>query len=413
METVAFILVALLGLTAAAASLWAMRERGRAASAELEVRMLRDQASTGADALRGQASITAQAVADVLVKRATDTFAAQDRLAHARLEAQLKPVAETLDAFQKKVAEAEKARAEDSGGLKAQITGLMAANAATQDEARKLARALGRGAGVQGRWGEQVLRIVLERAGLRAGHDFEEQRHVDAEGGAHRPDVVVHLPGGGVFVIDAKCSLKAFDEAQNAVEDADRSAAMVRHVASLRGHAEGLSRKAYWDKLDNTPDFVAMFVPSDGLLAPALDHSPNLLAEAMDKKVIIVTPSTLFGLCKVVALGWRAEMQAANAREVSDLGRELYKRISVMADHVTRMGTGLQTAVKSYNNFVGSLETSVLPQARKFEALKVEHQGKDIAELEPLDAAVRPLTKLASLAAPALTLVETAPTSGG
>ena len=351
-------------------------------------------------------------MAEILVKQATDTFAAQDRLVQARLEAQLKPVAETLDAFQKKVAEAEKARAEESGGLKQQITAMLAASTATQDEARKLARALGRGAGVQGRWGEQVLRIVLERAGLRAGHDFEEQRHVDADGGAHRPDVVVRLPGGGLFVIDAKCSLTAFDEVQNAVEDADRSAAMLRHVASLRGHAEGLSRKAYWDKLDNTPDFVAMFVPSDGLLAPALDHSPNLLAEAMDKKVIIVTPSTLFGLCKVVALGWRAEMQAANAREVSELGRELYKRISTMADHVTRMGVGLQTAVKSYNNFVGSLETSVLPQARKFEALKVEHQGKDIAELEPLDASVRPLTKLAAPIAPALTLVESAPNSG-
>ena len=406
------IIAAILAVLAGVACLWAMRERGRASSAELEARMLREHAAANTEALRGQASITAQAVAAVLVKQATDTFAAQDRLVQARLEAQLKPVAETLDAFQKKVAESEKARAEESGGIKQQIAAMLAASAATQDEARKLARALGRGAGVQGRWGEQVLRIVLERAGLRAGHDFEEQRNVDADGGAHRPDVVVRLPGGGLFVIDAKCSLTAFDEAQNAVEDADRSAAMLRHVASLRSHAEGLSRKAYWDKLDNTPDFVAMFVPSDGLLAPALDHSPNLLAEAMDKKVIIVTPSTLFGLCKVVALGWRAEMQAASAREVSELGRELYKRISVMADHVTRMGVGLQTAVKSYNNFVGSLETSVLPQARKFEMLKVEHQGREIAELEPLDASVRPLTKLAAPATPALTLVESAPNSG-
>jgi DNA recombination protein RmuC len=215
-----------------------------------------------------------------------------------------------------------------------------------------------------------------------------------------------------VFVIDAKCSLTAFDEAQNAVEDADRAAAMLRHVASLRGHAEGLSRKAYWDKLDNTPDFVAMFVPSDGLLAPALDHSPNLLAEAMDRKVIIVTPSTLFGLCKVVALGWRAEMQTANAREVAQLGRDLYSRISTMADHVVRMGAGLKTATDGYNRFVGSLESQVLTQARRFETLQVEHQGKAIAELEPLDASVRPLTKLAPAAAPALTLVETAPTSG-
>ena len=412
MVVLAFTIAGVFALVAIASLMWAVQERGRRAGAQLETAMLREQGAASADALRGQASITAQAVAEVLVKRATDSFEAHDKVVQARLEAQLKPVADTLEAFQKKVAEAEKARAEDSGGLKAQITGLMAANAATQDEARKLARALGRGAGVQGRWGEQVLRIVLERAGLRAGHDFEEQRNADADGAMHRPDVVVHLPGGGLFVIDAKCSLTAFDEAQNAVEEADRSAAMLRHVASLRGHVEGLSRKAYWDKLDNTPDFVAMFVPSDGLLAPALDHAPDLLAAAMDKKVIIVTPTTLFGLCKVVALGWRAEQQAANAREVSELGRDLYKRISVMADHVTRMGTGLQTAVKSYNNFVGSLETSVLPQARKFEALKVEHQGKDIAELEPLDAAVRPLTKLASPAAPALTLVETAPNSG-
>ena len=411
--TAAFLLAALFATLAAAMALWAVRERGRAQTAALEAAMLRRNAAESVEALRGQATVTANAVAEAMVSRATETFAAQDRAVRERLEAQLKPVAETLDAFHKSVAAAEKARAEESGGLKVQIAGLLAANAATQDEARKLAKALGRGAGVQGRWGEQVLRIVLERAGLRAGHDFEEQRHVDADGGAHRPDVTVRLPGGGVFVIDAKCSLTAFDEAQNATEDADRSAAMLRHVASLRGHAEGLSRKAYWDKLDNTPDFVAMFVPSDGLLAPALDHSPNLLAEAMDKKVIIVTPSTLFGLCKVVALGWRAEMQAANAKEVAQLGRDLYSRIATMADHVIRMGAGLKTATDGYNRFVGSLESQVLTQARRFETLQVEHQGKAIAELEPLDAAVRPLTKLTAPAGPALTLVETAPTSVG
>jgi DNA recombination protein RmuC len=412
MLVLAFTIAGVFAMVAAACAIWAVRERGVASAAALEASMLRQSAADNVEALRGQATVTANAVAEAMVTRATETFAAQDRLVRERLEAQLKPVAETLDAFHKSVAAAEKARAEEAGGFKQQIGAMIAASAATQDEARKLARALGRGAGVQGRWGEQVLRIVLERAGLRAGHDFEEQRHVDAEGSAHRPDVVVRLPGGGVFVIDAKCSLTAFDEAQNAVEDADRSAAMLRHVTSLRGHAEGLSRKAYWDKLDNTPDFVAMFVPSDGLLAPALDHSPNLLAEAMDRKVIIVTPSTLFGLCKVVALGWRAEMQTANAREVAQLGRDLYSRISTMTDHVVRMGAGLKTATDGYNRFVGSLESQVLTQAKRFETLQVEHQGKAIPDLEPLDVTVRPLTKLAATPAPALTLVETAPTSG-
>ena len=413
MLVLAFTIAGVFAMVAMACAIWAVRERGVAQTLGLKARMLEQQASSGVEALRGQASETAAAVAEALVKRATETYAAQDRLSRERIEAQLKPVADKLAAFEKKVEDVEKARAEDSGGLKAQIKQLLDASTATQDEARKLARALGRGAGVQGRWGEQVLHIVLERAGLRAGHDFEEQYSVQVDGQAHRPDVVVHLPRGGLIVVDSKCSLTAYDEAQNAVDDAERAAAMLRHVASLKAHVEGLSRKSYWDKFARTPDFVAMFVPSEGLLGPALDHAPSLIADAMDKKVIIVTPTTLFSLCKVVALGWRAEEQAANARDISDAGKELYKRIATMGEAVAKMGQGLTGAVKSYNSFVGSLEGSVLPQARRFETLKVDHQGKAIAELEPLDVAVRPLTKLAAPTPPALTLVETAPTSGG
>jgi DNA recombination protein RmuC len=412
MTVLAFTIAGVFAMVAVACAIWAVRERGVAKTLDLKARMLEQQANMGVEALRGQASETANAVADALVKRATETYAAQDRMSRERIEAQLKPVAEKLAAFEKKVEDAEKARAEDSGGLKTQIKQLLDASNATQDEARKLARALGRGAGVQGRWGEQVLHIVLERAGLRPGHDFEEQYSVQVDGLAHRPDVVVHLPRGGLIIVDSKCSLTAFDEAQNASDDAERAAAMMRHVASLRSHVDALSRKSYWAKFAKTPDFVAMFVPSEGLLGPALDHAPTLIADAMDKKVIIVTPTTLFSLCKVVALGWRAEEQAANAREISEAGKELYKRIATMGVAVSDMGKALQNAVKHYNSFVGSLEGSVLPQARKFEMLKADHQAKPIAELEPLDVAVRPLTKLAPAAAPALTLVETAPTSG-
>lgn len=413
MLVLAFTIAGVFAMVAAACALWAVRERGVAQTLDLKARMLEQQARTGVEALRGQASETANAVADALVKRATETYAAQDRMSRDRIEAQLKPVADKLAAFEKKVEDVEKARAEDSGSLKAQVKQMLDASTATQDEARKLARALGRGAGIQGRWGEQVLHIVLERAGLQAGRDFLEQYSVQVDGATHRPDVVVNLARGGVIVIDSKCSLTAFDEAQSAIDEADRASAMVRHVASLRAHAESLSRKAYWDKFPKTPDFVAMFVPSDGLLAPALDHAPGLIAEAMDKNVIIVTPTTLFTLCKVVALGWRAEEQAANAREIADAGKELYKRIAVMGDAVAGMGKSIQSVVKTYNSFVGSLEGSVLPQARKFEALKTDHQSKVIAELEPLDAGVRPLTKLTTSAGPALTLVEAAPTSGG
>jgi len=406
-ETLFPIVTLVLALLAVGLAAWAMAERARAGRAMLEAQMLREQAASGALMLKAQAAESANAVADALVKRATETFAAQDRLAQAKLEAQLKPVADTLAKFEAQAAAAEKARAVESGGLKAQIEQLLIASTATQDEARKLSAALRRGAGVQGRWGEQMLRNVLEMAGLRAGTDFEEQVHMDADGAAHRPDVVVRLPGGGGFVIDAKCSLTAFMEGQDAVDEVTREAAFLRHAQSVRGHLQGLSSRAYWDKLERSPDFVAMFVPGDGFLAAALERLPDLMTQAMEKRVILVTPTTLFALCKAVAYGWRAETQAAGAAKIAELGRELYKRLSVMGGHTAALGKALEAAVGRYNQFVGSLETQVLSQARRFEDLQVDHEGKDIPELSPIETAVRPLAKLA----PTLTLVDSGPTS--
>ncbi len=210
------VLLIVLALSTLAAAAWAVMERGKAVRAEERVRLLEANGET----LKAQAAQSAQAVADALVQRAAETFEAQERLAQAKLEAQLKPVAETLAKFQEQVAAAEKARAEETGSLKAQIAQMLTASTATQDEARKLSAALRRGAGVQGRWGEQTLRNVLEAAGLAHRFDFEEQFSVDSEEGRRRPDVKVRLPGGAVFVIDAKCSLNAFLEAQDAVDDA-------------------------------------------------------------------------------------------------------------------------------------------------------------------------------------------------
>ena len=405
MNTLSLVITLLLGLLAGALAVWAMAERGRAGRAELKASMLEAQAAGGAELLKAQAAATAGSVADELVKRAGETFAAQDRLAQAKLEAQLKPVAETLAKFEAQTAAAEKARAEEAGGLKAQIEQLLLASTATQDEARKLSAALRRGAGVQGRWGEQMLRNVLEMAGLKAKLDFDEQVSVDS--GALRPDVTVRLPGGGVFVIDAKCSLNAFLEAQDATDEVAREAGYARHAQSVRAHMQSLAAKAYWDQFDDSPDFVVMFVPGDAFLAAAVERAPDLYTQGMDRRVIMVTPSSLFALCKAVVYGWRVEQQNLNAREIVGLGRELYKRISVMAAHAEAMGKGLASAVGRYNAFVGSLETQVHTQARRFEDLKVDHEGSKIPEIAPIDVAVRPLTKLA----PALTMQPPDPTS--
>ncbi len=375
---------------AIAASFWAVRERARAATAEMRLAMMAEQGGL----VRDHLTQSAASVAEAILKQNEERDRNREQFAQARLEAQLKPVAETLEKFQAQVSAVEKTRAEETGGLKAQIAALMTASAATQDEARKLSAALRRGAGVQGRWGEQTLRNVLEAAGLNHRYDFDEQTSTETEEGRRRPDVTVRMPGGGLFVIDAKCSLNAFLDLQDAVDEAAREASGKRHVQSVRSHIQGLSAKAYWEQLQTSPDFVVMFVPGDSILTAALERAPDLMTEAMDKKVVIVTPSTLFALCKAVAYGWRVEEQAAGAQKIAELGRELYKRVAVMGTHAGQVGKALEQAVGKYNQFVGSLETQVLTQARRFEELKVDHQGRDVTELQPLDAAVRPLAKL-------------------
>lgn len=385
---------------AAAAIGWALRERGRASAAVLRAKLVEEQR----DLVRAQLTQSAASVAEEILRRNEEQVRNREQLAQARLEAQLKPVAESLQKFQEQVTAVEKQRAEEQGGLKEQIAQLMAASVATQDEARKLSAALRRGAGVQGRWGEQTLRNVLEAAGLSKRYDFDEQTSTDTEEGRRRPDVTVRLPGGGLFVIDAKCSLNAFLELQDAADDLTRESAGLRHVQSVKGHVQGLSAKAYWDQFESSPDFVAMFVPLDSALAAALDRAPDLMNEAMDRRVVIVTPSTLFALCKAVVYGWRVEEQAANARKVAELGKELYKRIAVMGGHAGAVGRALEQAVGRYNQFVGSLETQVLTQARRFEELKVDHQGKEVIELSPVETAVRPLAKLSENEAPPVRL---------
>lgn len=374
---------------------WAGWQKARAALdiAEHRVALIEDRHAAMTETLRDQAAQSAQAIADQMVTRATETFQAQDRLARERMEAQLKPVADTLMAFQAQVTALEKARHEETGGLKEQLALLMTASAATRDEARRLTEALKGNTGRRGRWGEQTCRNVLEAAGMAGRFDFEEQlSSANDEGRQSRPDFVVRLPGGGMFVIDAKVSL-AFGEAADG-DEADQARAMsLRTAASMKTHVRQLASKGYQDQFTPSPDFVAMFVPGDAFLAAALDHEPDLMNQAMESRVVIVTPTTLFALCKAVAYGWRAEEQTRNAEDVARLGRELYKRLSVMGGHAAAVGRALDTAVGKYNQFVGSLESQVMVSARRFEDLKVDHEGKELGELLPIEQSPRTLSR--------------------
>lgn len=398
-------LVLILAVLAAAFGggfLWAymgwQKTSGALAAAEARIDLVEESRVTMGELLKAQAAQSAQVVADQMVSRATETFRAQDQLARERMAAQLKPVADTLTKFQEHVAALEKTRSEETGGLREQLAQLMTASSATRDEARKLTEALRGNTGRRGRWGEQTCRNVLEAAGMAGRFDFTEQTSsADDEGRQNRPDFIVRLPGGGMFVIDAKVPL-AFDDREGDEEARARSVGL-RTAASLKTHVRQLSSKAYQDQFKPSPDFVVLFVPGDAFLVTALDHEPDLMTQAMASRVVIVTPSTLFALCKAVAYGWRAEEQAANADKVAALGRELYKRLSVMGGHASAVGRALDTAVGKYNQFVGSLESQVMVSARRFEDLQVDHEGKALPDLTPVETAPRAIARPELIAA--------------
>ena len=370
---------------------WELRERH--AETEARMRLFEDQAATSTELLRAQAAQSAHTVAEALLQRTDETFRNREMMSQQRMEAQLKPVAETLAKFQEHVAALEKSRNEETGGLKEQLALLMTASTATRDEARRLTEALRGNTGRRGRWGEQTCRNVLEAAGMAGRFDFTEQTsEMNDEGRQSRPDFIVKLPGGGMFVIDAKVSL-AFADAADGDEEAQARAASLRTATSMKTHVRQLSSKAYQDQFKPSPDFVAMFVPGDAFLSAALDHEPDLMTQAMESRVVIVTPTTLFALCKAVAYGWRAEEQSRNADEVARLGKELYKRLSAMGGHAASVGKALDAAVGRYNQFVGSLESQVMVQARRFEDLQVDHEGKDLPELVAIDQSPRGISR--------------------
>jgi DNA recombination protein RmuC len=307
------------------------------------------------------------------------------------VEALVAPLQNTLQSYGQKVDELERARSEAYGALSTELRAVAETQNAVRTVTSKLVQALRAAPKTRGRWGEHTLRNVLELSGLSPYCDFSTEESFERDDGKLRPDVVIRLPGGRYLVVDAKTSMTAYLDAVEAVDEDEREQFLVLHAAQLRTHMRQLAAKAYWDGLTVTPDFVVMFVPGDNFYTAAAERDPALFEEAAAQRVILAAPSTLIALAKAVAFGWRQEKVAENAQRVHGLGRELYRRMLAMSEHIANCGSALGKSVKCYNQFIGSLEQSVMPQARRFNELEVEGTANEIPALEHVDVELRQL----------------------
>ncbi len=303
------------------------------------------------------------------------------------VEELIKPIKAALEKTEQQIHSIEKERKEAYGSLRQYMDSMIKTQEMLQSETRNLVQALRRPE-VRGQWGELTLKRLVELAGMVQYCDFYEQETTD-EG--DRPDMIVRMPDRREIVVDAKTPLDAYLSAIEATDDNQRKQFMQQHASNVRKRVRELASKAYWNQFRNTPDFVILFIPGDQFLSAALEYDPKLLEDALRQQIVLTTPTSLVALLRAVAYGWRQETLAANADKVREVGIDLYRRLTVFADHLSKLGRSLDGAVGSFNKAVGSFEAKLIPGARKFTELGIE--GNNLESPTAIEKGIRqPIT---------------------
>jgi DNA recombination protein RmuC len=304
----------------------------------------------------------------------------------------LKPVRESIDSYSKRIEELEKGSKETFGQVSEMLSNLKATSVSLQKETGALVNAL-RNPRVRGRWGEIGLKRVVEFSGMSEHCDFIEQAYSEGEDTAMKPDMIINLPGNSHVVVDSKLPLDAYLDALETDDESLRTKLFEKHARDLRDHVNRLSRKQYWSQFENTPDFVILYMEVESAFNVALMTDKALLQDAMNNKIILATPTTLIVVLKSVAMSWQQHNITENAVQIMNAASELYSRVTIFADHFDKVGSGLKTALKGFNDAAGSWESRVLPAGRKLEQLKATDNKGILPDFDIIDNPVREIKK--------------------
>ena len=348
---------------------------------ESRANLLKEFENTGAKVLG--------AAQEKFLASASERFGHSEKASEEKIKALLQPVGERLKKYEDQVAALEEKRTDAFSRLYQQITEMQRGQEEVRREAQRLGNSLTNAPKARGRWGERALQNVLEQCGLSEHTDFILEHSMETDEGRLRPDAIVNVPGQKKLVIDAKVSLNAYQAAFEADDDDERRRHLDLHAKSMRNHVQTLGAKSYQSQFEEAPDYVVMFVPGEHFVAAALEHDPELWDFAFRNKVLLATPTNLVAIARTVAQVWRQDTIAREAIEIGRAGAELYDRLAVAAEHLKRVGGGLESAVNNYNKFVGSFERNVLSAGKRLQDKGIEIGKREIEDVPQIEASPR------------------------